>query len=276
MPTAPPPALDRTAEDALYPCSDGEPMAEDMWQSWAMMTAAGDLGVALPEALVALDILMYPEEGNPNNRISPDVLVALGLGTHNRMSYLVWREGKPPDWVLEVASPSTAARDLDAKRHAYAAMAVPEYWLFDPQGDLFPPGTPRLQGLTLVRGEYEPLAARLTGGARTIRSRALGLDLRVEGKLIRFRDPVTGEDVRHQDEAEAAARREAARAEREAARARQATEGAEREAARARQATERAEQEAARAQRATADLAAAQTRIAELEAAALRARGPAE
>ena len=68
------------------------------------------------------------------------------------------------------------------------------------RGDLFPPGTPRLQGLTLVRGEYEPLAARLTGGARTIRSRALGLDLRAEGKLIRFRDPVTGEDVRHQDE----------------------------------------------------------------------------
>ena len=276
MPTAPPPALDRAAEDALYPCSDGEPMAEDMWQSWAMMTAAGDLGVALPEALVALDILMYPEEGNPNNRISPDVLVALGLGTHNRMSYLVWREGKPPDWVLEVASPSTVEHELDAKRHIYAAIGVPEYWQFDPRGDLFPPGTPRLQGLTLVRGEYEPLAARFTGGARTIRSRALGLDLRAEGKLIRFRDPVTGEDVRHQDEAEAAARREAARAEREAARARQATERAEREAARARQATERAEQEAARAQRATADLTAAQTRIAELEAAALRARGPAE
>ena len=276
MPTAPPPALDRAAEDALYPCSDGEPMAEDMWQSWAMMTAAGDLGVALPEALVALDILMYPEEGNPNNRISPDVLVALGLGTHNRMSYLVWREGKPPDWVLEVASPSTVGHELDAKRHIYAAIGVPEYWQFYPRGDLFPRSAPQLLGLTLANGEYQPLPARFVDGVQTIRSPTLGLDLRAEGKLIRFRDPVTGEDVRHQDEAEAAARREAARAEREAARARQATERAEREAARARQATERAEQEAARAQRATADLAAAQTRIAELEAAALRARGPAE
>ena len=265
-----------TAQDALYPCSDGKPMSDNMRQSRAILNATGDLGVARPDALVAADILVYPQQGNPKNRIAPDVLVAFGLGAHDRSTYLVWQEGKPPDWVLEVASPSTAARDLDAKRHAYAAMAVPEYWLFDPQGDLFPPGTPRLQGLTLVRGEYEPLAARLTGGARTIRSRALGLDLRAEGKLIRFRDPVTGEDVRHQDEAEAAARREAARAEQEAARARQATERAEREAARARQATERAEQEAARAQRATADLAAAQTRIAELEAAALRARGPAE
>ena len=170
MPTAPPPALDRAAEDALYPCSDGEPMAEDMWQSWAMMTAAGDLGVALPEALVALDILMYPEEGNPNNRISPDVLVALGVGTHNRMSYLVWREGKPPDWVLEVASPSTVKHELDAKRHIYAAIGVPEYWQFDPRGDLFPPSAPQLLGLTLANGEYQPLPARFVDGVQIIRS----------------------------------------------------------------------------------------------------------
>ena len=250
-----------TAQDALYPCSDGKPMSDNMWQSWAIINAACGLRVARPDALVAADILVYPEQGNPKNRIAPDVLAAFGLGIHKRPTYLVWQEGKPPDWVLEVASPSTAAHDLDAKRHAYAAMAVPEYWLFDPQGDLFPPGTPRLQGLKLVRGEYEPLAARFIEGARTIRSGALGLDLRAEGELIRFRDPVTGQDVRHQDEAEAAAKREAARAEQEAARARQATM--------------RAQQEAARARRATADLAAAQTRIAELEAA-LRARGPVE
>ena len=194
------------AEDALYPCSDGELMAENMWQSRAMLTAAGDLGVALPEALVALDILVYPEQGNPRNRIAPDVLAAFGLGTHNRLSYLVWREGKPPDWVLEVASPSTVERGLDVKRRAYAAMGVPEYWQFDPQG-LFPPGTPRLQGMALADGRYEPLAARLINGARTIRSRALGLDLRADGELIRFRNPVTGKDVRHHGEAEAAARR---------------------------------------------------------------------
>ena len=228
-----------TAQDALYPCSDGKPMSDNMWQSWAIINAACGLRVARPDALVAADILVYPEQGNPKNRIAPDVLVAFGLGIHKRPTYLVWQEGKPPDWVLEVASLSTAARDLDAKRHAYAAMGVPEYWLFDPQGDLFPPGTPRLQGLTLARGEYAPLSARLVDGVYTIRSNTLGLDLRADDELIRFRDPATGEDVRHYDEAEVAAKREAARA-----------------------------------QRATADLAAAQTRIAELEAAVLRARGP--
>ena len=241
MPTAPPPALDRAAEDALYPCSDGEPMAEDMWQSWAMMTAAGDLGVALPEALVALDILMYPEEGNPNNRISPDVLVALGLGTHNRMSYLVWREGKPPDWVLEVASPSTVGHELDAKRHIYAAIGVPEYWQFDPRGDLFPPSAPQLLGLTLANGEYQPLPARFADGVQTIRSPTLGLDLRADGEYVRFRHPATSEDVLHHSEVEALAQRQVALA----------------------------QHTTAPAQR---DLAAARARIAELEAALERQR----
>ena len=239
MPAAPPPstALDRAAEDALYPCSDGERMAEDMWQSRAMLAAAGDLGVALPEALVALDILMYPEEGNPNNRISPDVLVALGVGTHNRMSYLVWREGKPPDWVLEVASPSTVKHELDAKRHIYAAIGVPEYWQFDPRGDLFPPSAPQLLGLTLANGEYQPLPARFVDGVQIIRSNTLGLDLRADGEYIRVRHPATGKDILHHGEAE-----------RKAAQARRATEQAQR------------------------DLAAARARIAELEAALARQR----
>ena len=124
----------RAAQDVLYPCSDGRPMADNAWQSRAILRAAGDLEVAHPDALALADILVYPEEGNPRNRIAPDVLVAFGVGTHSRSSYLVWKEGKPPDWVLEVASPSTAAKDLDFKRRAYAAMGVPEYWLFDPKG----------------------------------------------------------------------------------------------------------------------------------------------
>ena len=205
------------AEDALYPCSDGRPMADNMWQAQAILNAAGDLKVVRSEALVAADILVYSEEGNPKNRIAPDVLAAFGIGTHNRPTYLTWQEGKPPDWVLEVASPGTVPNDLHFKRHAYAAMGVPEYWLFDPQGDLFPPGVPRLQGLKLVDGKYETLEARLKSGLRTIRSAVLDLDLRAEGELIRFRDPKIEKDVRHRDETEAYAVQEAARAEQEAA-----------------------------------------------------------
>ena len=220
MPT-PPPAAAATAasnvraaraDDVYYPCSDGKPMADNMWQADAIMHAAGDLRAALPTALVAADILMYPEEGNNRNFIAPDVLVGLGLGTRNRSSYFVWVEGKPPDWVLEVASPSTQKKDRDHKRCRYAAMGVPEYWMFDPKGDVYPPGTPRLQGLKLVDGdEYVPLPSRLADGGRMIRSEVLGLDVRVDGELLRFRDPATGRDVPHRPELQASVERAEAR-----------------------------------------------------------------
>ena len=275
------PTLDvhaRAVRDVLYPCSDGRPMADNAWQSRAIVKAAGDLEVAHPDALAVADILVYPEEGNPRNRIAPDVLVAFGVGTHSRSSYLVWEEGKPPDWVLEVASPSTASKDLDFKRRAYAAMGVPEYWLFDPKGDVFPPGQPQLQGLTLADGGYVRLAPRLADGVAMIRSGVLGLDLRAEGEFIRMRDPATREDILHQGELKALAERETARRKDAETHAEREAEHAQREAtrrkdaeARAEREAERAEREAERAQREAAERLVAQARVAELEAALQRA-----
>ena len=260
----------RAARDVLYPCSDGRPLADNAWQSRAILRATGDLEVAHPEALAVMNILVYPEEGNPKNRVAPDVLVAFGVGTHSRSSYLVWEEGKPPDWVLEVASPST--NDLDFKRRAYAAMGVPEYWLFDPKGDVFPAGQPRLQGLTLADGGYVRLAPRLADGLAMIRSGVLGLDLRVEGEFIRMRDPATKEDILHQRELKALAERETARRKDAEAHAEQAARRKDAEA-RAKQEAERAEREAERAQREAAERLVAQARVAELEAALQLAEG---
>ena len=270
------------AEDVFYPCSDGRPMADNMWQADAIMMAAGDLRTAHPRALVAADILVYPEEGNNKNSIAPDVLVALGLGTHKRSSYFVWREGKPPDWVLEVASPGTQAKDRNLKRCRYAEMGVREYWLFDPKGDAYPQGEPRLQGFELVDGEYRALESRLVAGERVIRSEVLGLDVRVDGELLRFRDVVTGADVRHWPEAEAAAERAEAEAREEAAqrkaaeaRAEQESARAKRESSRAKRESSRAKREASRASREAAARSAAEARVAELEAALRRSRaGP--
>ena len=219
MPTPPPAAAVTAAsnvpaaraDDVYYPCSDGKPMADNMWQADAIMHAAGDLRAALPTALVAADILMYPEEGNKDNKIAPDVLVALGLGPRKRSSYFVWVEGKPPDWVLEVASPGTQKKDRDRKRCRYAEIGVPEYWMFDPKGDAYPRGTPRLQGLKLVDGKYLPLPSRLADGGRMVRSEVLGLDVRVDGELLRFRDPATGRDVPHRPELQASVERAEAR-----------------------------------------------------------------
>ena len=250
-------------DDVFYPCSDGRPMADDMWQGDAIMNAVGDLESVRPTALVAGAILVYPEKGNNKNRIASDVLVGLGLGTHNRSSYFVWEEGKPPDWVLEVASPRKQAEDRGYKRRYYAEIGVPEYWLFDAKGDVYPPGTPRLQGLKLVDGEYHPLKSRVVDGERMIRSEVLGLDVRVDGELLRFRDVATGRDVLRRSELEAAIER--AQARQESAQREIAEACAEREAT-------RAEREAARADREAAARSAAENRVAELEAALRRLR----
>jgi hypothetical protein len=39
----------------------------------------------------------------------------------------------PPDWICEVLSPATAARDRVHKRNLYARASVPHYWLVDPE-----------------------------------------------------------------------------------------------------------------------------------------------
>ena len=259
-------------DDVFYPCSDGEPMADNMAQATAIMGAAGDLESVRPDALVAADILVYPERGNNRNRIAPDVLVALGLGMHLRSSYFVWEEGKPPDWVLEVASPGTQAKDRTDKREKYAAIGVPEYWLFDPTGEAYPRGTPRLQGLKLVDGKYQPLPWRLADGERMIRSKILRLDVSADGLLLRFRDAVTGKIVRHRPEVDAAAERAEAQIKQEVAQ-RKAAEAQTKEEAAGRKAAEtRARQETALRKAAEAARSAAEARVAELEAALRRSQ----
>ena len=256
--------------DPFYPCSDGKPMAENMWQGEAIMAAALELRSALPQTLVAANILMYPECGNNRNSIAPDVLAASGVGTHNRWSYFVWREGKPPDWVLDVAAPSMGTQDRNEKLCRYAQIGVPECWLFDPRGDVFARGMPRLQAYRLAAGKYRALASRQVAGERVIRSCALGLDVCTDGELLRFRDAETGAPVLHGAELTAQIERDVARRREEAARRQAAETLAEQETAQHRE--EIACRRAAEAQfeRDVAARLAAEARIAELEAALRR------
>ena len=66
--------------------------------------------------------------------------------------YVISEQGKPPDFVLEVASESTARRDLGSKRDDYAVFGIPEYWRFDETGEYY---GDRLAGERLVDGVYE-------------------------------------------------------------------------------------------------------------------------
>ena len=138
-----------------------------------------------------------------------------------RMNYKVWEEGKGPDFVLEVASPSTWREDVGRKRGVYAGLGVKEYWLYDPMGEHL---KPELQGNRLVGGGYEGRAAEESeDGTLTLRSETLGLELWARGGKMRFRDPETGQDLLSLREEHAAREREAAARRQEAA-ARRAAE----------------------------------------------------
>ncbi len=247
VPAAAPPAA------IEYPSSDGKPLAENDPQLHAILYAVGALRVYYgnrPDVYVSGDLLVYYEEGNPRVSVAPDAFVVFGVEDRIRMNYKVWEEGKGPDFVLEVASPSTWREDVRRKPGIYAGLGVREYFLFDPMGAHY---TPRLQGYRLVAGRYERLTAvESIDRTLTLHSEVLDLALRTQGEEIRFHDPTTGEKLLSHEEVAAARHAAEARAEEEAA-ARQAAET-------------RAEEEAAAHRAALVRTEAAEARLAELEA----------
>lgn len=149
----------------------------------------------------------------------PDMLIALGVNPEAaRVSngYIVSEQGKPPDFVLEVASPRNAREDETTKRRYYHEMGVAEYWLFDHTGgELYASG---LAGDRLTEQGYQPIPIYATsdGGLRG-HSQMLKLDLCWENGELRFRDPATHQYLTtHLEErmlrAQAEAERDAAQA----------------------------------------------------------------
>ena len=126
----------------------------------------------------------------------PDLFVAFDAdpaGYLARNGYVISEQGKPPDFVLEIASRSTGRRDTVDKRISYAALGIQEYWRFDETGQFH--GT-RLAGDHLVSGQYEPLPIEeLTDGSLQGYSAILSLNLRwTEGQLGWY-DPNAGRHI---------------------------------------------------------------------------------
>ncbi len=228
-----------------YPSSDGEPMAESEKQYFPLTDTVGalkDWYIDSPDVYAAGNMLMYYRINDNTTSVAPDVYVVFGaVGKHPRDSWLVWREGKAPDFVLEIASPGTWRRDAIQKREIYAEMGVTEYWRFDPTGECFTPG---LVGERLSGGKYEPIPID-TDGAGVLRghSAVLSLDMCVlPGLEFRLYDPVTEQWLlTYQENAEA--RRAANAARQEEAAGRRAAEAARQEEAAGRRAAEAARQE---------------------------------
>ena len=184
------------------------------------------------DVLVAMELAVYYRRGDNRACLQPDVQVVHGVArSPSRSTYLVWEEGKPPDFVLEVASESTAGKDAQHKVGEYASLGVREYWRLDPAGELM--ANP-LEGYVASAGGYEQAPAVAVEGRMWLWSEVLGLELRGErrerGTVLVFRDPHTGEQWASADERERKAAEEwASAAEREGEIERRRKQAADRE-----------------------------------------------
>ena len=78
--------------------------------------------------VVADKWMVASEEFNRARARRPDLLIAFDVSPEDYRAsngYIVTEQGKPPDFIMEVASPSTAEVDTGAKRVDYAALGVP-------------------------------------------------------------------------------------------------------------------------------------------------------
>lgn len=133
------------------------------------------------------------------------------LQAGRRRTFLIWKEKRTPNFVLETTSKKTRREDACKKKESYALLQIPEYFLYDPTGDWLRPQP--LQGFRWQGSRYEPIAPNPDG---SLISAELGVRFILENGELAMFDVVTGERLRSAEEAR---EHEARRAEEEKRRA---------------------------------------------------------
>ena len=147
------------------------------------------------DVFIDTNSIVYYDPANRNRRVQPDVYIAFDVDAdtiRHRNGYVIWEVGKPPDFVLEVASETTAGNDTGFKRELYARIGVLEYWRFDRTGGaLYGAG---LAGEYLEDGAFRPVTIHTDAdGVEWGYSRVLHLNLRHHNGSLELQDPGTGE-----------------------------------------------------------------------------------
>jgi Uma2 family endonuclease len=122
-----------------YPDDDGLPMADNTRQLRWIVVLYDNLCALFRQAadvFVAGNHLWYPEEGHPEVRNAPDVMVVFGRPKGDRGSYRQWEEGGVPVTVaFEILSPNSTAAALADKFAFYEDHGVEEYYIYDPESN---------------------------------------------------------------------------------------------------------------------------------------------
>jgi len=178
-------------------------MLDLWWTLGQLFKAQGRDGVTT----VGANQFVYYNRFNGRDNISPDVYVILDRPPPAPPSWKTWIEGKFPDVVFEITSPSTQAKDLSTerggKRELYARLGAKEYYIYDPQQEM----KPGFLGFEIRGGRLEPLPRLVGGGIMSplmrTELRPIAMDVvgqRPAGTWLRVIDPRTGEQILGLDE----------------------------------------------------------------------------
>ena len=116
----------------------------------------------------------YPAEP----RFAPDLVAVLDVEDRERDSFIVSREGKGLDWVLEVHVGGDRKKDAERNVGRYARLGITEYFLYD-----------RARGHVAAYRLATPMARTYTPilpQRGLFFSEVLGLDVQVESDRLRF------------------------------------------------------------------------------------------
>ena len=142
-----------TTEEIIYPCSDGQPMADSTIQYKLIVTIKEGCELLFkddPNVFVAADLLWYPLERRNDISQAPDVMVIFGRSKGDRRSYLQFSEDNiAPQVVFEIRSFSDNQTKMSKKFSFYNRYGVEEYYLYDPaENELI--GWQRIEGVLEV------------------------------------------------------------------------------------------------------------------------------
>ena len=128
-----------STEEIIYPCSDGEPIADSTIQYKLIVKikeGCESLFKNDPNVFVAADLLWYSVQGRTDISQAPDVMVIFGRPKGDRRSYLQWREDNiAPQVAFEIRSHSESQTKMNKKLSFYNRYEVDEYYLYDPENN---------------------------------------------------------------------------------------------------------------------------------------------
>jgi len=186
-----------------YPEEDFEPMPEGDKQRRNLSYTTEALEYwfrSQPNVYVSVNLFIYYEENKPEKVIYPDLFVVFGVSSEERGCYKVWKEGKAPDFVLDVTTELTVAKKGEPNSLFYRDLGVKEYFQYDPTGEYLKPS---LQGVRLENGKYVDISSTLSDCVLSLHSQVLGLDLHLySDKGFRFYDPISNQILRSLAESE--------------------------------------------------------------------------